>query len=559
MIGFNLKNKLISLSSLILLFSSCAYFNTFYNAKLFFNEAENLRLFNEGEDPTTGTRAHYQKVIDKCNIVIVKYDKSKFIDDAYFLKGKAHFFRAEYQDAEDSFNRLINLNPGKYQLLSEYWLALIKWKNEKHQPAINDLNTLFSKTDDKELSAKICKSQAEIYLELKKDAQALSALEKAAELTDDRADKGKIYFQLAELADKINDNKQAINNYEKVIKYSLSNDRIMDSHLRIVQRYRNSKRYKKASEEILSMLKKPNFEKIYADLNLELAKLNFAQNKQESAINKLNDIVVKYPNTKVSSEAFYMLGNEYLFKLRDFEKADYYFQQSLKDYKDSENKQSIQMRLKEISQYKRSKDYLSSVDKSSSEIGSSEIIESDTNKIVLELYNLGELEAFHFGQLDTSLIYFSDIIEKYQSSDYYAKAMYTISVINRELNNLDITEKYERIIIEEYPDSEYAEYLRSHKSDLDYGMSNLKKLHKAEELYLINPRMALDEYKNIANQKSTEASVRALLFLANEYNNKLFIADSAAKYYQLIIDRFPNTDQAKIADNKLSIISNSTN
>ena len=129
-----------------------------------------------------------------------------------------------------------------------------------------------------------------------------------------------------------------------------------------------------------------------------------------------------------------------------------------------------------------------------------------------------------------------------------------MSIINNDLNNLDESKLYEKRIIELYPDSEYAEYLRTHRSDMDYGVSSLKLLHQAEELYLIDKKMAINEYKNIANQTNTEASVRALLFLANEYNNKLFIADSATKYYQLIVDRFPDTEQAQIANKKLSII-----
>ena len=44
------KIKKISLGALILLLSSCAYFNTFYNAKQYFEEAEKIRIEKDGSD-----------------------------------------------------------------------------------------------------------------------------------------------------------------------------------------------------------------------------------------------------------------------------------------------------------------------------------------------------------------------------------------------------------------------------------------------------------------------------------------------------------------------------
>ncbi len=533
--------------------NGCAYFNTYYNANLFFQEAEDLRITNENKTLSGNVKNAYKRVIAKTDILINKYDKSKFVDDAYFLKGQSHYHIGEYDNAVESFSNSVALNPEEYQLIVDYWLALIKWKTDKQQPALNDLEQLIEQTDDDVLLAKIYKSQAEIYLDLDQDELALNSLEQAAQIAKDRVDRSKIHFELAELADEVGNYEKAIDNYENVIKYSISNDQILESHLRIVQKYREAGDYKEVSNQIQNMLNKPDFAQIYADLNLELAKLYFSENGNESAIAKLDDIVVQFPKTEVSAEAFYFLGEEYISNLRDFEKAEYYYQQVSKEYTNSDFSDEAKIRLKEISQYNAAKNYLNSILINQDDNGG--VQEIDTTKIVEHIYILGELEAFHFDQLDTSMIHFNKIIANYPDSDMAAKALYTLSIITKESGDTDYSLELEKQIIDKYPDSEYAEHLRATNQNMEYGKSSLQKLKEAEQMYLINKELALQEYMKIGYANNSEAAIRALLFLANEYESKLFIADSASKYYSLITKKFPDSEQAKVAQQKLDILS----
>ena len=218
----NLLLGIITIISSI--FVSCVYFNTFYNAKLFFSEAEKMRAEREGEFLGNTITDKYKKVIEKSDIIINNHPDSKYLDDALFLKGKSHFYRREYDLSELTFNTLLSTNSDDYKILSEYWLALNKWKSGKQQPALEDLNQIISITDEKILLAHIYQSQAEIFLELKQDSVAVSALEQAAELTKNRKDKGNIYYRLAELAYEIQNYERAIDYYKNVIKYSFSNE-----------------------------------------------------------------------------------------------------------------------------------------------------------------------------------------------------------------------------------------------------------------------------------------------------------------------------------------------
>ena len=547
--------KFIGIIIISFLFVSCVYFNTFYNTKLFFSEAEKLRAEKEGEFLGNNVTDKYKKVIEKSDIVINTYPESKYIDDALFLKGRSHYYRREYDLSQSAFNALLTINPDEYQILSEYWLALNKWKLGKPQPALDNLNRILSRTDEKELLAQIYQSQAEIFLELKQDSIAVSVLEQAAELTKTRRDKGQIYYRLAELAYKIQDYGRAIDYYKNVIKYSFSNDRIMEANLKIVQRYRDLNELNKASKEIQSMLVDPEFSTIHGGLELELAKLQLTQNDNETANQILADIIVKYPNTETAAEAFYLLGEQSLLKKRDFVRADYYYKQIQREASKSIFNDHAKKRIVELEQYKKSKDFLNEINNKLSEVDSLTVDHViDSSKIALKLYNLGELEAFHFNQIDTSIIYFNRIIEDYPSSGLKAKAIYALGHLYEQLGDSSQSLKYQELIINNYPDSEYADNIRLNNKFIDYGVSGFELLSNVEYLYSFNSDSALIEYKKIADLTNSETSKRALLFIANEYDYKSFDPDSAHKYYNQIAVRFPESEQSKIAIDRLKYL-----
>ena len=550
--------SIVTITSLI--FVGCVYFNTFYNAKLFFSEAEKLRAEKEGEILGNNITEKYKKVIEKSDIVIDNYSDSKYLDDALFLKGRSHYYRREYDLSESAFNRLLSSNPKDYKILSEYWLALNKWKSGKLQPGLDDLNRILSITDANDLIAQIYQSQAEIFLELGQDSLAVTALEQAAELTKKRQDKGEIYYRLAELAYKIQDYEHAINYYNNVIKYSFSNERVMEANLKIVQRYRDLNDLNKASKEIQSMIVDPEFSTIHPDLELELAKLNLRQNKNEDAILILEDIVVKYPNTEVAAESFYLLGEESLLKNRDFVKADYYYKQIQRESSKSIFNEHGKKRIKEIDKYNVSKESLKNITSTSiisdTTISIKNIQDIDTVKVVLDLYNVGELEAFHFNQIDTSIIYFKRIIEDFPKSELDSKVMYTLGHLYEQKSDTSRSLEIYNLILTNYPDTEYADNLRLNNKFNDSSISGFELLSNLEKIYFTDSDSALIEYKKIADLPNSESSKRALFFVANEYDFQLFDPDSALKYYNQIVLRFPESEQSKIAKDRLQYINN---
>ncbi|MFQ5599476.1 MAG: tetratricopeptide repeat protein [Candidatus Krumholzibacteriia bacterium] len=94
-------------AGLVLWLCGCAYFNTFYNAKQLFKEAERTRT-RQGGSAAAGS---YDACIKKCLDLIRYHSKSKYVDDAMYMIGVSHLYRDEYVQAQDSFQDLLDRFP----------------------------------------------------------------------------------------------------------------------------------------------------------------------------------------------------------------------------------------------------------------------------------------------------------------------------------------------------------------------------------------------------------------------------------------------------------------
>ncbi len=98
---------------LLILLVSCAYFNTFYNAKTYFKEAE--REY-EKNGLSSVAQKKYRDVIKKCSKVLDRYPKSKYVDDALYLMAVAYMRLGEKQKSRRKFEELFTFFPdSKYR------------------------------------------------------------------------------------------------------------------------------------------------------------------------------------------------------------------------------------------------------------------------------------------------------------------------------------------------------------------------------------------------------------------------------------------------------------
>ena len=543
---------------LLFVFSSCAYFNTFYNARQYFEQAEKQRLEKAGESIPPGAIDAYGKVIDKSQYVIDKYPDSKLIKEALLLIGMSRFHRKEYRIAETVFKQYVETYADDVDQ-AEYWLALCKWKLGKPQPALDVLQSMLETATDKNFISSIYLSKAEINLDIDNSKLALEYLVLAAETNKDRDERGQIYYRIAELAYNAEDYEQALSANTEVVKNSTSKKRKEEANLQIVRIHRLLGNWDTVKDLIKSMLLDETFKTIHGDLDLELVKLYQMDGLMEEAITRIESIKEDYKNSKTSAEAYYIHGEIALYDYWNLDDAKKYFEWVTREYRQSIYTSTANLRAKEITKYQESLEEITTlddhilltiavldslIDDSLKSVREKELKNSRIS-IASHLYNLGELEAFHFKRQDSSMTHFQRIVDEFTETDYYPKSLFALYYINFSTDDTITAEIYSKRILDELPSSEYADYLRK-ALNLPVDQGSVQAMLRQGELeWLINPTNALTHYRNIIlTDSQSETAARAAYFLAYNYDYTFYEPDSALKYYSWLHENHENSEQA---------------
>jgi len=564
---FSQPKSILAITALLLV-TSCAYFNTFYNARYYFERAEKLRLEKAGESIPPSAIDAYGKVIDKSQHVLDKFPDSKYYPEALFLIGKSRFHRKEYRIAENTFKQYVEQFDDQ-EIEAEYWQALCKWKLGKPQPALDDLNDILIRSEDSGMLSKIYLSMAEIELERNNSKSALEQLELAASANRDRNERGQIYYRLADLAYDAEDFERSLKAYNEVIKNTTSKKRKEEANLMIVRIHRQLGNWEKVQNIIKNMLLDDLFTTIHGDLELELVKLYQMDGRLDEAVTRLKSIKEDYKNTKTSAEANYIHGELELYEHWNLDDAAKYFGQVTRESRQSKYTQTANLRKKEITEYQESSEEILRMDEdviniyaeldtigndSIRMIKQSEIL-SMSSSISEHLYNMGELEAFHFKRSDSSMVHFQRIIDEFTESEVYPKTLFVIYYLNDQKGNDTEAQLYSEKILAELPTTDYADFLRKSMELPDDPNSIQNQLRQGELQWLINPENALVFYKNIVqNDTISETSARAAYFLAFHYDYTFANQDSALKYYSWLNRNHSDSEQANASRDRYTLL-----
>lgn len=215
----------ILLMGLLIGLSSCAYYNTFYNAKKFYRQASKERekrlrsQTRRSEEktrgksrsvaaaeqydmnrPSTQEMQNYAKAIEKASAVLRFYPNSKYVDDALILLGKCFFYRREYPKAKRKFEELIGLYPNS-EFILEAKLLLAKTHLElKEYTEAEEILTLLI-LDDRTKRAIVEEAQQALgdlyYRQLRYDAAA-EAYRKAAKEARNKQNRALALYRLGD-------------------------------------------------------------------------------------------------------------------------------------------------------------------------------------------------------------------------------------------------------------------------------------------------------------------------------------------------------------------------
>lgn len=314
-------------------------YNGYFNAKESFKEAV-LKLENTHQEnynnilPTTilGDQKQAQKIypqlnraIDKGTAVIEHHsmeikgsEKNKWIDDCYFLIGKALFYKQEYSKAVEIFEFINREYEGYVTNLSLLW-------NARTQLELGNFNTAEKQLIYLEREVKLKKQEQLLLAEinanyhLKKEnwAKGILHLSNAIDLGTKKKKKTRYTFIIGQLHQKLKNYDSAYEAFDKVIRMSPDYEMLFNA---LLSRARAFNPKNKDSSRLISDIKdllKDEKNSDYKDqIYFALAEISLKEN--------LKDLAIQY----LISATGHHSGNDQVHSIAHLTLADLYFEDS---------------------------------------------------------------------------------------------------------------------------------------------------------------------------------------------------------------------------------------
>ncbi|RLD16197.1 hypothetical protein DRI50_02455 [candidate division KSB1 bacterium] len=320
--------KKILLLAFLLFIGSCAYYNTFFNAKLNYNEALKAQKNSKSTRKLSGNiKQKYQKAIEKSWKLIKIYgDSNKYADDALLLIGKAYYQMGDYLKAERTLTQFLQ----KY-LRSEHipeaklWLARIYIAQDRKDEALGILNTLLSEKLPRNLAARAFYILGELYYEQEDYPNAIKYLEQCVRVTHDDGMKGDALYMMGEAYYSLEDYNNSMASFLKLSKLDIPPIREYEAKAKVVESLIELKRYDEAENILKKMLRSQRFKKQYSLIETRLANLYEIQGQTDFALDYYYEIIHKYPRSEGASLCYYYLGQLYEFEYGNLDSAKFYY------------------------------------------------------------------------------------------------------------------------------------------------------------------------------------------------------------------------------------------
>lgn len=322
--------------------NTTAHYNIYFNAEVKWNETvlllrENykddyrtfIELYNYGpSESLKGNQAAMDEVVKKASTMIDKHPRSRWVDDAYLLMGKAYFLKGDFIAAEDLFNFVhTNYKDPVIQYSAKLWIYQTLYQRKKYGEAENLARSLFQDKDfPKSLKGDLFMALSAVYLKQGKMLQAYEYLNKALPNAKGKMERYRLHFSLAQVCAELKKPKEAAIHYQKVIKMNPPYDMAFDSRIQLAQLLSDQgERYVKVNSILKKMLRDDKNIEYYGQIHYRMGLNELATGNDDKALYQFNQSLRKTGNDNAQMTTTYLALGDYYYQKRIYENAGLYY------------------------------------------------------------------------------------------------------------------------------------------------------------------------------------------------------------------------------------------
>jgi tetratricopeptide (TPR) repeat protein len=360
--------------------ATTAYYNGYFNGEEVIREAEDalalvhqddyyrvLQVFPVGTvENAKSITAQADKAIKKASVVIKKHsiyikgkEYNRYIDDAYLLIGKGHFYKRDYYAALEMFNYAVReplknnkKDPAEYVAAS--WLARAYCELGMYSDATIALNRpLNDKSLSRKAKAMVYTVLTDFYLKQKNYPKALESVQEAIPVTRNKKVKRRLLFISAQLMQKTDKLKEASDVYKKVLKMSPSYEMAFYARINMARCFETASGNSAETRALLAkMLRDPKNSEFADQIYYTLGEIEEKEEQEMRAIEQYRkSIRVSTVNSNQKGLSYLAIA-DIRFDWREYREAAVYYDSAITalskdhpEYKRVENKRNSLAKL----------------------------------------------------------------------------------------------------------------------------------------------------------------------------------------------------------------------
>lgn len=529
--------------------AGCVYYNTFYNAKKAFNEAERTRKDRPGVRVNTSS---YTKAIEKAIKIVETYPNSKYYDDALNVLMVSYYYTGAFGKCERRGREILANYPGsEYTKDANLYVAKSKLEFGEVDEAMVIFQEIFEQDYDRQFKAEAASGLGNFYFDLGDYESAepyLLALRDSLGSDEERRQAQRM------IADAHFDSYRFAQAQSAALQLlgmdPDKKDHYHALHMAAVCSYRLQR-----IEEGHDYLRRLMEDEVYFDSTgvLDLLMASGYEDDEDLYQAELiyDKVITEQTSAILKADAFYRLGLMYQLDYDDLPQAKEYYDSTSRLGRNSDAGRDALQRSTDIGKLEEYSRTIK-IDSTSSQ----ELID----EAAYAQYQLAEIYWFKLNKPDTAILEMRYVVDSFSTAYDAPKALIALSqmVLEYEKDSA-AADSMVRSVLTKYPHSDYVaealEILELSGTAADTGYAGLY-FNRAED-FLVDSVMidsARHYYQHVVDNYEESRyylqSRFALIWLTETYNSP---GDSSVFFaYTELVDSYPESPWARIARERTS-------
>ena len=297
-----------------------------------------LRVYNYGTQQNgMSLNSTMDSALEKTSICVQKHsmkfgsrERVKWIDDAYLVMGKAHFYKHDYIPAKRTFDFVATeYSYNDITYVANMWLIKTYIQTEEYPKAAALIEQLLAKTaglnkPPKELLQNMDYTIADFYIATKDYNSAAKYLKAGIQLNNDRDLRTRGMFILGQIYMKQGDAERATAQFKKVVKRHPSYEMAFEARMNMAK-MGSSDNAAELYKMLNKMLRDPNNDEYNDRIYYAMAELALREGDEDKAIKYLRKSVAAYQNNQIQRALSSLKVASLLFDRNEYELSQAYY------------------------------------------------------------------------------------------------------------------------------------------------------------------------------------------------------------------------------------------